>query len=399
MRILLGTHHLEMLAGSELFTAELASSFRARGHDVAIFTFFKGELARTIETRGIPVFDPDEAGAISRLAPDIVQTNHLPCAHFLRAVVPDAIRVHAMLGVIPNLEAPPLDASAYSLGLVVSEEVADRVHRTSFSRDSDVVIFRNWFDEDAVVAAAAREVRGRLRVAVVSNHIAPQLVDALAKLEADGTVGVDFFGAQRKPVAINGALLAQYDLVISIGRTVLLAAACGVPCIMADIHGSDGLLTVDNLDLVRTINFSGRLQRREITKVHLQAEIAKLPCYDRGELRCRMFAEYGLKSRANWILSRYEALLARKSDGAWERCADPVLSPPSEGLVYAELTATVRHLRGQLEAAQRQIIELRDPLPRWTRHLGARLGITYVKCRRRLARWRGQPAGLAEKSQ
>jgi hypothetical protein len=223
--------------------------------------------------------------------------------------------------------------------------------------------------------------------------MAPQLVDALAKLEAEGNVRVDCFGAQRKPVAINGALLAQYDLVISIGRTVLLAAACGVPCIMADIHGSDGLLTVDNLDLVRTINFSGRLTRREITKAHLQAEIEKLPVYNREELRRRVTVEYALQARTDWILSRYEALLARPSDDAQMRHAQPVFSAPSEGLVYAEVTATVRHLRGQLEAAQRQIVALRDPLPGWTRHLAATLGNTYAKCRRRLARWRRQPAG------
>lgn len=67
MKILLGTHHLEVRAGSELFTAELASAFQARGHEVAVFTFFKGALADEITGRGIPVFDSDERETIARL--------------------------------------------------------------------------------------------------------------------------------------------------------------------------------------------------------------------------------------------------------------------------------------------------------------------------------------------
>jgi len=357
VKILLGTHHLEIRAGSELFTAELAHSIQARGHEVAVFTFFKGKIAELIEANDIPVFSPDNATAMARFTPDIVQTCHLPCAHFLRSVVPDAIRVHAMLGVIPSLEAPPLDGGAFSLGLAVSEEVVDRINQTSFGRDVDTAIFRNWFDDKAVMTSArALKSHGRLRVGVISNHIAPELIDALAALEAAGGVEVDYFGVQRRSVVVDGRFLAKYDLVISIGRTSLLAAACGVPCIMADIHGSDGLLTVDNLDHVRTVNFSGRLQKHPITKTHVQEEIDKLRSHDREQLRNRIAVEYSLASRTEWLLVRFEGLLADRRNGAQKFLRNPsIFEAPGEGLVYAEITGTVRELRKQLEAAQQQI--------------------------------------------
>lgn len=357
VKILLGTHHLEKREGSELFTAELAHSIQARGHEVAVFTFFKGKIAELIEANDIPVFSPDNATAMARFTPDIVQTCHLPCAHFLRSVVPDAIWVHAMLGVIPSLEAPPLDGGAFSLGLAVSEEVVDRINQTSFGRDVDTAIFRNWFDDKAVMTSArALKSHGRLRVAVISNHIAPELIDALAALEAAGGVEVDYFGVQRRSVVVDGRFLAKYDLVISIGRTSLLAAACGVPCIMADIHGSDGLLTVDNLDHVRTVNFSGRLQKHPITKTHVQEEIDKLRSHDREQLRNRIAVEYSLASRTEWLLARFEGLLADRRNGAQKFLRNPsIFEAPGEGLVYAEITGTVRELRKQLEAAQQQI--------------------------------------------
>ncbi len=364
MKVLFGTHQLEIRGGSELFTAELAHSIQAHGHEVAIFTFFKGKLAELIEANGIPIFTPDDTTAIAGFAPDIVQTCHLPCAHFLRSVVPDVIRVHAMLGVIPPLEAPPLDGSVFSLALAVSEEVVDRINKTQFGREVDVAVFRNWFEDKAVVASArAHKPHQRLRVAVVSNHIAPELIDALAAIEAAGGAEVDYFGTQRSSVVVNGELLTQYDLIVSIGRTVLLAAACGVPCIMADIHGSDGLLTVDKLDDVRAVNFSGRLRRHPITKEHVQKEIDKIRAHDCEQLRNRVVAEYSLASRTEWLLSRYKELLA---DGARRSLRTPsTFLAPGEGLVHAEIAATVRELRKQLEAAQQQIAALgllRTPL-------------------------------------
>jgi hypothetical protein len=215
-----------------------------------------------------------------------------------------------------------------------------------------VAIFRNWFDERVVLMAEARKAHRPLRVAVVSNHFAPELINALEALEAAGDAEIDYFGAQRKSVPVDGALLSQYDLIISIGRTVLLAAACRVPCIMADVHGSDGLLTIDNLDQVRAVNFSGRMQKVRITRAHLEQEIEKLFLYDREQLRKRVTADYALSGRSEWLLSCYDTLLAHQRDGAkTHHASSAFLSAPSEGFVHAEITAMVRNLRKELVAA------------------------------------------------
>ena len=274
MKILLGTHQLELRAGSELFTAELARAIQSAGHDVAIFTFFKGKFAETVQAAGIPVFLPEETGAIARFAPDLVQTNHLPCAHFLRSAVPDAIRVHAMLGVIPALEAPPLDAESFSLGLAISEEVVDRINRTPFGRAVEVALFRNWFDDKAVVVAGAHQTARPLRVAVISNHIAPDLIDALGRWKLTGcrrrllwhraTIGrrrwtspdpirIDYFDRANGP-AVGGMRRAMHHRRHSRVRW--------------PFDGGQSRLR-------QASNFSGRFARQAITKAHLQHEIEK----------------------------------------------------------------------------------------------------------------------------
>jgi hypothetical protein len=50
------------------------------------------------------------------------------------------------------------------------------------------------------------------------------------------------FGAEGQSIDVDGSLLVQYGLVFAIGRTTILAAACGVLSLVAEIHGSDGLL-------------------------------------------------------------------------------------------------------------------------------------------------------------
>jgi hypothetical protein len=350
MRILLGTHQLEQRAGSELFTTELATVLRERGHDVAIFTFFKGMMAAEVEAAGVPVFDAADADAIVQFMPDIVQTSHIPCAHFLRAVVPGRPRLHAMLGVIPHLEAPPLDGRAFSLGLAASEEVRDRAMRTSFGQDTEIAVFRNWFDERAVSHAKPRPAGTPPHVAVISHHVASPLAKALTSLEATGKLKADYFGSEHRTVVVDGALLTRYDAVISIGRTPLLAAACGVPCIMADTHGSDGLLTADNLDDVRTCNFSGRFARTPITQTHLEHELSRIAAYDREALRQRMVADYALGSRVDWLLARYEIVLAQHRKNPVEQGQLPA---PSEGLVHAELVARIQILKREVAELQK----------------------------------------------
>jgi hypothetical protein len=69
--------------------------------------------------------------------------------------------------------------------------------------------------------------------------------------------------------------------------------------------------------------------------------------------------EYSLSSRTEWLLSRYDGLLTDRRDGARKFLRNPsIFEAPGEGLVHAEITATVLELRKQLEAAQRQLVAL-----------------------------------------
>jgi GT2 family glycosyltransferase len=338
MRILLSNHQLTVRSGSELATCELARGLAARGHDVAVFTFFKGALAEELtREHGIPVFDDTQVHQIVLFGAEIVHTHHTPCAHFLRLYTMGAVRIHGMLGVLTPLEAPPLDADVFSLGLAISEEVAERIAFTPFNA-VPIEIFRNWFDEPSAASLAPPDLARPIKVAVVSNHVAPELATALTELRAAGEIVPEYFGLEGVSAVINSKLLSRYAIVVSIGRTALMATACGRPCIMADVHGSDGLLTAENIDHAMRSNFSGRATGTPITAAHLATEIERARTVDLSGLRERVLREFSIEQRLDFLERRYAELLAspanRRADrGDW----------PAEGSAYAELAARVRH--------------------------------------------------------
>lgn len=337
MRILLSNHQLTARSGSELATYELARGLAARGHQVAVFTFFKGPLSEQLTAEhGVPVFDDTQADQIILFGAEIVHTHHAPCAHFLRLHTMGAVRVHGMLGLTP-LEAPPLDPGIFALGLAISEEIAERLAYTPFSTVT-TELFRNWFDDPGAASLAPPDFQRPIKVAVVSNHVAPELVSALTELRQAGDVEPEYFGIESASIVIDGKLLSRFDVVISIGRTAVLAAACGRPCIMADIHGSDGLLTAETLERAERVNFSGRATRTPITAARLREQIERARTTDLSVLRERVLQEFSIEQRLDFLERRYTGLLAapdtrRLDRGDW----------PAEGVAYGELAARARH--------------------------------------------------------
>lgn len=69
---------------------------------------------------------------------------------------------------------------------------------------------------------------------------------------------IDYIGVQHTPRFVDEKLLEQYDLVITIGRTVQQCFALKVPVYVYDYFGGPGYITKENFELAEMNNFSGR---------------------------------------------------------------------------------------------------------------------------------------------
>lgn len=317
MRILLANHHLVERAGSELYVSELATGLAARGHQVMVFAFEVGPAAERLRAQGVPVSTHWQREQLVAFAPELVHAHHGPTLAFLSELELGCPAIFSSLGVVPPHEAPPPDWSGVALGLAVSEEVRARLQEGPFGAAVPLELVRNWYDERGWAPSPAGRVEAVRTIAVVTNHLAPELAAALDALGLPWT----HFGLPHRSREVTPETLAPFDLIITIGRTVLLAGAMGKPCLVADVHGSDGLLSADRVELLQRTNFSGRATRGALSKQLLAETLAQVPSVDLAAVQQLMHARFSLSTRLDEIeaLHRRAAAADVRLDAAARR--------------------------------------------------------------------------------
>jgi hypothetical protein len=314
MRVLITTNHLRNFAGSEMVTLELIEHFLARDWIVDVYTHDLGEPMLG-EIQKVPswgrltlhVANLDEEFADEY---DLIWVQHsiLPPGLLRRLAEGgvDAPIVWHHLSSFMDVEMPRHSAlenqlAAVSMGM--SPTTVESLLEFGVSPEKTLV-----FDNpapDAFADHAGEPVTALGRLLVVSNHAPTEVREATSVLEAAG-VEVSYLGVDDRPVRITPAVLAGFDAVLTIGKTVQYALSMGIPVYVYDHFGGPGWLTAENIAPVAHDNFSGRRDRRQITADEIASEILE------GFARGREFATANRTEHAErWRLSRrIELLLA-----------------------------------------------------------------------------------------
>ena len=83
-----------------------------------------------------------------------------------------------------------------------------------------------------------------------------------------------FFGKQQKNyVPITPEILSNYDVIISIGKTIQYSLGLGIPSYEYDHFGGNGYISVDNIDEEAQNIFSGLPQRRKLSSKQIAHEL------------------------------------------------------------------------------------------------------------------------------
>ena len=109
------------------------------------------------------------------------------------------------------------------------------------------------------------------RLAIVSNHLPEELKTAANLFGAEG-VAVTIFGQGGQYREIDAKTLIDFDVVITIGKTVQYALAQGIPVFVYDHFGGPGYMSRDEVEDHEYFNFSGRSKPEQ----HRPEEIVRL---------------------------------------------------------------------------------------------------------------------------
>ncbi|MGN0917126.1 MAG: hypothetical protein ACI4NZ_02865 [Candidatus Enterousia sp.] len=109
------------------------------------------------------------------------------------------------------------------------------------------------------------------KIAIVSNHPPKELLDAMDILKRKN-IAVTVYGGANS-VDITPEILSQYDVIVSIGKTVQYALAMGIPVYNYDHFGGSVYININNIDIEESENFSGRSFRTKKSAIQIATEV------------------------------------------------------------------------------------------------------------------------------
>jgi hypothetical protein len=331
MRILLTNHEMQQRTGTELLTEELAFGLRARGHEVAVFTWNPGALAERINDGGVPVV-ADPRGV--PFAPELIHGQHHLTTMAALTAWPEVPGLYFCHGVRPFDEQPPrhprlrryLSMAAINNGWLAA---------TAGVAPDCVATVPNWFDPARFRETADESVAAAGRAALFSNRIGPgPLFDVLAAgcaQQGMGLVGIGrgFGSATEFPETE----LPKYTVVFATGRSALEAMACGCSVIPLDaVAGLGTLVTPEDFDEQRDRNWCVYQHPVEVTAEAVAAQLARRSPASSAAVTRRVRAECTLDQAVRALEGHYAQIVA------WPTTAD-------EAGVMGERTALVDYLR------------------------------------------------------
>ena len=197
--------------------------------------------------------------ALKEMEFEIVFIQHFPVFDYLvsRYGLKYKRMVVSKLSVINAMENLPVCTQEAAFILCVSPECADMV-AMQVPEGTKIRVFQNCVEAEYFEGSSeyAGYKRALDKIAIISNHIPQELLELKEKM--GGYYQVDLIGLGYRTEQVNAEFLQQYDLVITIGRTVPRCLAMGVPVYVYDYLGGPGYLTEANFSLAERNNFSGR---------------------------------------------------------------------------------------------------------------------------------------------
>lgn len=254
--VLITNLYFAKYTGSELHILEIAKQFEKKGFDVTIAVFQKAYPL--LEKAGNMHIVDCLTEELEKQEFDVVFVQHYPVFDFVcnKYKILYKKLVVSKLSVINELEYLPICTSEADLILCISEECAEKVYQ-EIGPDARVRVFKNSVSESFFEESNTKETQSNLKnIAVISNHVPEELVK-LSEVMGEQYF-MDYIGAEYFPKLVDANLLKNYDLVITIGRTVQQCFALKVPVYVYDYFGGPGYINDNNFETAEQNNFSGR---------------------------------------------------------------------------------------------------------------------------------------------
>lgn len=254
--ILFTCHSLKELAGTEIITLSLTNYFLERDWKVDVFTLDYGEPFCHIIDGNVNVVCLDNIGHLDKEYEVIWGHQHptLDYVLFVEKIKGKRVYYESLSFYMP-IEAFPVYYKSLTMNGVVSCNAKKHLAEKGFDTQGMFVFpnyaTKNFFDMELELSNKVSNI------AVITNHI-PDELNELPLLASKKSIKVDIYGMHHTYKFVDEKLLAKYDVVISIGKTIFYSIAMGIPSYSYDKGVSTGYINKENFHKNFETNFAFR---------------------------------------------------------------------------------------------------------------------------------------------
>lgn len=272
MRVVLATHRLADVGGSETYLHTVAENLVRLGHEVTVHAVQVGAMADRLRSVGATVVTEDDLPETC----DALLVQDVGMAYAMAERWPGLPQVHVAHSAYFDVQLPPLVPVPGSVVVAMSDRVAARV--AALPGTFEVVRLRQPIDSVRLAPRGPVSARPR-RAVLLSSYVRGEARDAIVEAWAEAKVSVVQVGTITEPTLDVAAAVADADIVVGKGRALLDGMACGRPAFLYDAFGGDGWVTAATYDAMEADAFAGQSRPEVFDRAGL---LRALDGYDPG---------------------------------------------------------------------------------------------------------------------
>lgn len=256
LRILLTNNTLACRAGSEMFLSDVALGLLRRGHLPVAYSMTLGELAEELQRKTVPVID--DLNSLQE-PPDVIHAQHHLEAMAAMLHFPETPVVYYCHGWLPWQEQPAVFPTITKY-VAVDDLCRERLVTTPGILPDQIRTLYNFVDLSRFQPRPPLPEKPKSAL-IFSNTASDENHATIirAACRSLGIERVDLMGTgsgnvQKQPEA----RLPEYDVVFAKARCALEAMAVGCAVVVTEVRGVGGLVTPQNVEALRRLNFGVR---------------------------------------------------------------------------------------------------------------------------------------------
>ncbi|HEY8203444.1 MAG TPA: glycosyltransferase [Pyrinomonadaceae bacterium] len=344
MKVLIVNATLASFTGTETYVRDLAVGLTRRGHTPIVYAPDLGQIADELCMATVPVVDDLRNVGVT---PDIIHGNHnteLMSALLHFPGVPAAFFCHSLADWI---SAPPTHPRIRAY-VAVDDACRDRLTKQHAIPEEVVRVSLHGVDQERFTPRPPLPEKPR-RALVFSNNAngsthLPHVRAACARAGIPlDVIGSSYNASNSHPES----MLGNYDLVFAKARCALESLVVGTAVILCDSCGSGPMVTTDQLERLRRLNFGIRTLSEENNADVLLREIQRYNATDATEVSRRIRASADMSVVIDDAVTVYEQVIANYRNGD---PTDPVEEARAVAAYLRWLTLTMRRNHDEFEA-------------------------------------------------